>query len=281
MARFTYDPSIATYLAIASKQTLLTVEEEVELARILATGNKKQRDAAAQRLVLSHIPLIVKIASGFRASGISMSDLVQEGIVGLYRATTGKFDPEIARFKTYGFRWIEEAIRSLVQDNQGDVRIPVSAQRKRREVKRKAEKLTTNGVIAYDELAKTLKMKPAQVAMFLTLGQESSLNLKIGDGETEILQLLEDPNSVEPCTNVDQSQFQTQLNEALSLLESRERRIVMARFGMGEDDDEEATLEELSVEFSISRERVRQIQVNALEKLANTPQAKLLREFID
>jgi RNA polymerase primary sigma factor len=281
MARFTHAPSIAPYLAIAKSQPATTPKEEVELARIIATGDKKQREDAARRLVLSHIPMVIKIASAFSGSKLPASDLVQEGIVGLYRATTGKFDPSIARFSTYGFRWAEDAIRTHVRDNQGVVRIPVSAHRKRQEVKRKAEELTTNGIIAYSEVGKALKMKPGKVAMFLTLGQESSLNLKVGDGETEQLQLLEDPNPVEPCTAVEETQFHDQLHGALAILDSRERRIVTARVGMGEDDDEEATLEKLAVEFSISRERVRQIQLRALEKLAMSPQAELLREFLD
>ncbi|MDR3612935.1 MAG: sigma-70 family RNA polymerase sigma factor [Candidatus Obscuribacterales bacterium] len=271
----------APYLAIAKSQPPTTPKEEINLARIIATGDKKQRDAAAQRLVLSHIPMVIKIASAFSGSNLPASDLVQEGIVGLYRATTGKFDPSIARFSTYGFRWAEEAIRTHVRDNQGVVRIPVSAQRKRQEVKRKAEELTTNGVVAFAEVATALKMKPGKVSMFLTLGQESSLNVTVGDGETERLQLLEDPNSIEPCTTVHETQFHGQLYAALDSLDPRERRIVTARVGMGEDDDEEATLEKLSVEFSISRERVRQIQMKALEKLALTPQAELLREFLD
>lgn len=280
MARIQYDPSIAHYLALANSQPLLTVKDEIELASTIKSGTKKQREEAARRLVLSHIPLIIKIASNFRNSGLPMPDLVQEGIVGLYRATTGKFDPKIARFSTYGFRWIDEGIRTYVRDNQTTVRIPASAQRKRQEVRKKAAELTTNGLVQYDAVAEALKMKPAKVAMFLTLGQESSLNEHVGDGDSEYEDFLADPNPVEPLAEMEETRFQGGLHEALNTLNEREKRIVMARFGLGEDDDEEATLEDLSVEFSISRERVRQIQVTALKKLAKTPQAKLLRDFI-
>ena len=282
MARFIPDETLAPYYAIAKSSKPLTIKEEAALARTIETGTKKQREQAAQRLVLSHVPLIIKIALRYRKSGLPLSDLVQEGIVGLYRATNGKFDPTKARFSTYGFAWIKDAIHTYVRENKGVVRAPATAHRKRDEVNRVIASNTRNGTVDYGAVGKVLKMKPGKIAMLQNLGVESSLNLVIGEGDTEIVDLLEDPNPVEPCARQEESNLHSSLNEALdSVLTARERRIVTARVGMGEEEDEVATLEKLAVEFSLTRERVRQIQMRALEKLRDSPQAAFLHEFFE
>jgi RNA polymerase primary sigma factor len=122
-------------------------------------------------------------------------------------------------------------------------------------------------------------MKPGEVAMFLTLGQESSLNAPIGeDGDSTHMDFLEDPNGCDPLAEMETGQMHSALHAALSELSDREKHVLMARFGV--DQDDEQTLDELAQLYGVSRERIRQIEVRAKEKLRNGPQARLLKTFL-
>jgi RNA polymerase sigma-32 factor len=268
--------SLESYIQVVNRFPLLTEEEEMRYARQLRDDNNLE---AASHLVLSHLRLVVSIARGYLGYGLPHSDLIQEGNVGLMKAVK-RFDPDRGvRLVSFAVHWIRAEIHEHILRNWRIVKIATTkAQRKLFFNLRSMKK--SHGALSLDEtneMAKTLRVKPAEVAeMEMRLGgQDVSLEPLGEDDEDNFgpISYLSNPDE-EPgriLEHEENERLQTQgLAQALAGLDARSRRIIEARW-LRETDT--ATLHELADEFGVSAERIRQIEGQAMKKMRASMQA--------
>lgn len=258
------------YLAQISRFDLLSREEEYELA----TRYRRRGDLeAAHRLICANLRFVVKIANEYRAYGMKSLDLVQEGNIGLMMAVK-KFDPERGiRLITYAVWWIRAYIQSFIIRSWSLVKIGTTQAQKRLFFKlsqaREAIRRHTGGEDDLEEVARRLHVRDEEVAeMTLRLGaRDTSLDLELNEGENYTLMdsLADDRHNQEDqlLQREEQTLLSDRVQQALERLNERERRIVHDRIL----SDHPRTLQELAEEYGISRERIRQLEKNALEKL--------------
>ncbi len=267
------DTSLVRFVEEAKRFPMLTPEGEHELALAWRDGRDR---AALKQLVGSHLRLVVKIARGFSGYGLPLSDLVAEGNVGLMQAAE-KFDPDRGfRFATYAMWWIRAAIQEYVLHSWSLVKMGTTAAQKKlffnlRKLKGRMEELEQGDLSpeAVHSIATELDVPEFEVVdMNRRLGgADTSLNALVGiDGDSEWLEMLPDERPSQESLLADRDEFQQrkeQLGAALKTLNQRERDIIVER----RLKDDPSTLEELSHRYAVSRERIRQIEVRALEKL--------------
>ncbi len=262
------------YLAEIRRFPMLEPQEEYMLAKRYEEHDDRD---AAQRMVTSHLRLVAKIAMGYRGYGLPIGEVVSEGNVGLMQAVK-KFDPERGfRLATYAMWWIKASIQEYILRSWSLVKMGTTANQKRlffnlRKVKSRIQAIDDRDLNPgqVEEIARQLKVPEKDViSMNQRLSGDASLNapIRAGEGETGQWQdwLVDETQNQEDML-VEQDQLETRrdmLTDAISVLNEREQRIFKAR-RLSEDP---LTLEELSGEFSISRERVRQIEVRAFEKV--------------
>ena len=263
------------FISKTMKAPLLKREEEVKLGTEL---RDKGDEKALDKLVSSHLRLVVKMAAGFKGYGLPVSDLIQEGTLGLIDAAK-KFDPEKGvRFSTYARWWILASIQDYVMRNSSIVKIGTTPAQKSLffNLRRLRSKISTNlaGPMSDEdrlEIAKILGVPTASVERMEALlsGYDSSLNTTIGSDESdgsELQEFLEDdrPNPEENIAyHSNQTSRSSVIEKALAALDERERQIIKHRFL----EENKPTLEEIGNDFGVSKERIRQIEGRALEKL--------------
>lgn len=274
------DTSLSQYLAEIRKFPMLEAEEEYMLAK---RWTEHTDYSAAQRLVTSHLRLVVKIAKGFRGYGLPIGDLVAEGNIGLMQAVK-KFDPEKGfRLSTYAIWWIRAAIQEYILRSWSLVKVGSSAAQKRLFFNLRKEKARLNAL----NQRELTPEQAAEIAAELEVGEsdvmdmdrrmnavDQQLNARIGpEGEQEWIDLLEEPSDNQEILlehKQEKDQRLALLEGAMESLSEREREIVSAR----RLSETPSTLEELSQIYLISRERVRQIEARAMEKLTAAVLAK-------
>ncbi|HUZ72500.1 MAG TPA: RNA polymerase sigma factor RpoH [Stellaceae bacterium] len=267
------DTSLVRLVEEAKRFPMLTLERERELA--LLWRDKGDR-TALQELVGSHLRLVVKIARGFAGYGLPLADLVAEGNVGLMQAAE-KFDPDRGfRFATYAMWWIRAAIQEYVLHSWSLVKMGTTAAQKKlffnlRKLKGRMEELEQGDLpdVTVRAIATELDVPEIEVVeMNRRLGgADTSLNALVGaEADSEWIELLPDERPSQETLLADRDEFQDRkerLGAALKSLNARERDIIVER----RLKDDPSTLEELSHRYAVSRERIRQIEVRALEKL--------------
>jgi RNA polymerase primary sigma factor len=236
--------------------------------------------------VWHNLKLVVSVAKDFRGSGFSFSDLIQEGNAGLIRAVD-KFEYERGfKFSTYATWWIRQAIQRGLADQSRTIRIPVHMVETMGRVARVVRELSTqlgreptNAEIAAALPDETPAMTPQRVEEIRKLGREPvSLQSPVGDeGDAELGELIPDEDAVSPLDVVADRMRREQIEHVLASLDGREQRVLRLRFGL--DDGHARTLEEVGKEFGLTRERIRQIEVQALRKLRHPSRSRKLREF--
>lgn len=284
------DDSVRMYLREIGKVPLLTQEEELKLAKQVVKGNKKAKDKMAE----SNMRLVVSVAKRYGGRGLDFLDLIQEGNTGLLRAVE-KFDPEKGfKFSTYATWWIRQAITRAIADQGRTIRIPVHMVETINKLLRIQRKMTQelNREPALEEMAKELyagekklseadKIKKTKYVM--KIKQEiASLDATIGhdsDEEDSVLgNFVEDEGAIRPEDSAANQLLREQIREVLSTLSDRERKILKMRFGL--DGGKSHTLEEVGLEFDVTRERIRQIESKAIAKLRKNKDVKNLHEYI-
>jgi len=260
--------SMQIYLKQIEKIPLLKPEEEISLAKTIATKGKKSA-AARERMIRSNLRLVISMAKRYTNLGLLFSDIVEEGNIGLMRAVE-KFNWRRGyRFSTYASWWIKQAIMRAISNYGKTIRIPVymfdtiSRFRKIREaLTQKLGRIPTP-----KELSKSMRCPEEKIKeLSNTLSMPSSLNAPVSlEGTAELMDLIEDDRSESPQDAVEQSLRSSRIQEMLSRLDEREREILTRRFGLNHTDSQ--TLEEVAKEFRITRERVRQIECKAIEKI--------------
>ncbi len=264
---------LAGYLARISRGDLLTHWEEVDLGTRARAGEGRAR----QRLIEKNLRLVVSVAKKYRGYGLPFEDLIQEGNLGLMKAVE-KFDPDKGwRFSTYATWWIRQAVQRAVADKGRTIRVPVHMSEKVRKVARTTAHLTNEHGRdpTREEIAAHLGWELEEVQGALSATTDvTSLNKPLGaDGTSEFGDLVEDTRGSDtPEAVVREMEFE-ELGAAIGRLPERYRRVLVRRYGL--DGRKRATLAELSEELSISRERVRQIQLGA-EQLLQTGEYRRL-----
>lgn len=271
------DDPVRMYLKEIGKVPLLSIEEEIELTKRKAEGDLE----AAKRLTEANLRLVVSIAKRYTWSGMLFLDIIQEGNLGLIKAAE-KFDYRKGyKFSTYATWWIRQAIFRGIADKARTIRIPVHMIERINKVLRVQKELTQK--LGYEptpeEIAKEMNLTPERVREILKYAQEpDSLDRTVGEEEDTLLgDFVTDENIVLPENYALTEEMKENLRSVLSELKEREQKVLSLRFGL--DDGIARTLEEVGKEFSLTRERIRQIEAKALRKLRNPAKVRKLEDF--
>jgi RNA polymerase primary sigma factor len=269
--------ALGAYLREIGRGTLLTKDQEVELAKQIEKGS----DAARRRMTESNLRLVVSIAKKYQGRGMPLLDLIQEGNVGLMRAVD-KFDHRRGfKFSTYATWWIRQAVLRSIGDQARTIRLPIHIGDQTNKLVRVSDRLRDSlGRQATDEeIGEELGISALEVeALRQTSRDTVSLETPIGeDGDTALGHLIEDVNAESPAIAALQADLKDQVDDVLHVLQPRERRVIQLRFGLG--DGHQRALDEVARRLGTSRETVRQLERSALDKLRRTGQAARLRPY--
>ena len=272
------DP-VRMYLKEIGKVSLLSADEEIELAKRMENGD----EAAKKRLAEANLRLVVSIAKRYVGRGMLFLDLIQEGNLGLIKAVE-KFDYRKGyKFSTYATWWIRQAITRAIADQARTIRLPVHMVdtinkliRVSRQLLRELGREPTP-----EEIAEEMDMNVDRVREILKISQEPvSLETPIGEEEDSHLgDFIQDDNVPVPADAAAFTLLKEQLVEVLSTLTDREQKVLRLRFGL--DDGRARTLEEVGKEFNVTRERIRQIEAKALRKLRHPSRSRKLKDYLD
>jgi RNA polymerase primary sigma factor len=257
--------SLQLFLADVGRHKLLTAHEEVTLAKAIERGD----GLAKRRMIESNLRLVVSIAKGYRGLGVPFLDLIQEGTLGLNRAVE-KFDWRRGyKFSTYATWWIRQSVQRAVANHARTIRVPVHVVERQQKLGRAARRLEVElgREATKQELAEATGLPIQHVDEALGAAQASvSLNQTVGaDDEGELGDLFADREAADPFDEAEESLRRQSIRRALDALPERERRILELRFGF---EGEPWTLEAIGHELDLTRERVRQLEGQALARLA-------------
>ena len=259
------DTAIKLYLREIGQVKLLTPEQEIELAAKIKKGDKKARE----QMIKANLRLVVKIAHDYEGFGLPLLDLISEGNIGLMKAVE-RFDPaKGGKLSTYGSWWIKQSIKRALANQSKTIRLPVHLVDKIAKMRRTAMRLQEElgREPTDDELAGELGISASRVSQMRTAAiRPASLDAPIGDDESNnFAEVVQDENADTPYEQLEEKTVTGMLHEMIKTLDPREATILRYRFGL--DGGSEKTLEEVGEKFGVTRERVRQIQNIALNKL--------------
>ena len=274
------DDPVKMYLKDIGSVTLLTSEQEVELAKRILQGDHRAKSELCER----NLKLVVSIAKKYvNRSSMQFLDLIQEGNLGLLKAVE-KFDfTKGFRFSTYATWWIRQSITRAIADQARTIRIPVhmveTIHRLSRVSKQLMQELGRDP--SNSEIAERMGVSEQRVSEIQKIAQDPvSLESPVGEeDESKISDFVEDETMTTPDENTAQDILKAQLLAVIETLTPREQKVIRLRYGL--DDNHARTLEEVGKEFNVTRERIRQIEAKALRKLRHPNRSKKLQDFFE
>ncbi len=297
--------SVRLYLQEIGETDLLTMAEEVWLAKRMERGKQAEEalarpglsaedrktyeadredgEQARSHLIQANLRLVVSVAKKYVGRGLSFLDLIQEGNIGLMKATD-KFDYTRGfKFSTYATWWIRQAITRAISDQSRTIRLPVHVGETINRVKKTGHRLQQilEREPTQEEIARAMDVSDDKVRQVLDVSRHPiSLEAPVGqDGDAFLGDFIEDETMPQPLELASQELLKAQISDALGKLTERERRIIILRFGL--EDGRFRTLEEVGREFGITRERIRQIEAKALRKLRHPSYSRKLRGYLE
>ncbi|RLD93419.1 MAG: RNA polymerase sigma factor RpoD/SigA [Aquificota bacterium] len=279
--KVTPEEALSSYLKRISKYPVLSREEEIELARKAQEGDRE----ALKKLIESNLRFVVSVASKYRGYGIPIMDLINEGNLGLIQAAK-RFDPERGvKFISYAVWWIKQAIMQALAEQSGAVRLPLKQAGVLLRIRNKFEELSQKlgREPTTEELAEELHMDANDIEDILRVARihlslESPIN-RDEDEDTTFLDLMEEEKMPSTEEQMLKWSLSTQIQDLLKELKPREALILRCRFGL--DTEKPMTLEEVGKMLGISRERVRQLEARALDKLKKIAVARRLEDYLN
>lgn len=261
-----HEENVPSYLSKLTQEPLLSSDEEATLSRQAQRGDARAR----QRLVESNMRLVINIARSYRSRSFPLEDLVQEGAIGLMHAIN-RFDPEKGfRFSTYATHWIRQSIGRAIDYKSKAIRLPAHISQSLRRIDRERMRLTRELGLepSHEQLAAAMGISPRKLQSILQSGQDLlSLDTKVGEGDSTTLGvLLPDKSETDAEVNVLNQELAQELQVILMELSERERRVMTNRLRM-DNEGEGMERDDLAREMQISRERIRQIELQAMKKL--------------
>lgn len=270
--------SLDKYLTEIAKLDMITVDQEVELARRIREGDQ----IALQKLAKANLRFVVSVAKQYQNNGMTLGDLINEGNVGLIRAASRFDETRGFKFISYAVWWIRQAIMQALAEQSRTVRLPLNRVASLAKIARTSATLEQQfeREPTTEELASALQMTEGEVADNKQLsGRAVSMSAPLKDGEdSSLMDVLADKGAKAPDHDLEFNSLQQEISRSLLKLTSREAEVLRSHFGL--DGIKPLTLDEIGHEFSLTRERVRQIKEKAIRKLRSSSKSQLLMSYL-
>jgi len=274
------DNSTKMYMREMGNIPMLTPEEEKRYAELAALGDP----VAKNKLVESNLRLVVSVAKHYIGCGVSFQDLIQEGNIGLIKAVD-KYDLGRGfRFSTYATWWIKQTISRAITDQNRLIRIPAHMTETINKIKKISRELTLSlqKEPSFKDIADALGISEKElIEINQYMNSISSLDTPLdeGDGDDTVESLIADTKAIDPEENCEQADMLATINKVLATLSDREAEILRLRFGL--DGHQAMTLEEVGEYEGLTKERIRQLEIKALQKLRNPNRSRLLKDYLE
>ena len=269
--------SLEKYLQEIGHQDLLTADEEVELAQQIRKGDRK----ALERLTKANLRFVVSVAKQYQNKGLSLSDLINEGNLGLIKAAERYDETRGFKFISYAVWWIRQSILQAIAEQSRIVRLPLNQVGSVNRIARELNKFEQENERkpSVEEMADRIDLPEEKIAEAMKINTNHvSMDAPFADGEdNSLLDVL--PNTDSPSTDnvLDQESLRTEIGRVLDVLNDREQKVIKAFFGIGM---QEMTLEEIGDKYNLTRERVRQIKEKAIRRLRYNTKSKTLKTYL-
>ncbi len=270
--------ALGNYLAEISKYEPLKPQKEIELTQRIKKGDRR----ASRELIVSNLRFVVSVAKKFQGQGRPLEDLISEGNLGLIKAAERFDETRGFKFISYAVWWVRQSILQSLSEHSRMVRVPLNRQGDITKIVKAAEELEHQyeRPALIEEIAKHVEKEPHEVAHTIQISRRhQSLDMPFSDTDSNsLMDVIPDPESPEPATTLIHESLRKEIKAALATLKDRERDVIKMYFGI--DQDYALTLNEIGEEFSLTRERVRQIKEKAIRRLQHKSRSIFLRPYL-